>query len=218
MKASSPDLPTTCSDFDVGKFLEQHDGYIRTLARKNVYRTRRLFHPAVLELEVDEVAQKARVKFWQASLQRNIADPKAYISSIVHNEAVTMTRQPYRFGPLPLNEDGEVYQGRILVEVSEGMGDPAFELEQVETKNYYISQTAYRVAKLAPRQQRGMICSLKDRLDEFMPFVAACKNWGVNADVIDWPSEQNDLQRLRASISVAKRTVRSLFNEPIITG
>jgi DNA-directed RNA polymerase specialized sigma24 family protein len=196
----------------IDEIINQYDAYICTLARKSVYETHMQIRPYLLEERADELAQRSRIKLWQALQQRPITNPGAYICRIVRTELVSMIRQQLRAVPLSLNEEGEMFQGQVLVERSEGMNDPAFEAEQLETIDQYISLVACAVAKLPPRQQRAMICSLKERLGNFQSFTEICKNWNIDTDSIAWPDGVDELRKLKASISPARKNIRSLMD------
>src|SRR5437660_8482819 len=62
--------------------LKRLDGYIKT----QVYRVGRYYardiHPAVWDLELDEIIQRVRIKLWQALEKRGIRYPYAYIKLI----------------------------------------------------------------------------------------------------------------------------------------
>jgi DNA-directed RNA polymerase specialized sigma24 family protein len=199
---------TICID----EILEQYDAYICALARQNMSNTHIRIRPHLLEEQAGELAQRSRIKLWQALQQRPITNPSAYIRRIVRTEVVSMLRQQLRAVPLSLNEEGETFQGQLLVERSEGMNDPAFEAEQLETIDHYISIVAGAVAKLPPRQQRAMICTLKEQLDSFKSFTEICKHWDINTDSIAWPDGVDELRRLKASISPARKNIRSLMD------
>ena len=197
--------------FCIDENLEQYDTYIYALARKSIYNTHMRIRPNLLEERTDELAQRVRIKLWQALQQRPITNLRAYIRRIVCNEVISMIRQQLRAVPLSLNEEGEMFQGQLLVERSEGMNDPAFEAEQLETIDYYISLVACAVAKLPPRQQRAMICSLKEQLGNCKYFTEVCKHWNINTDSIAWPDGADELRRLKACISPARKNIRSLM-------
>ena len=204
--------------YRIDEVVEKYDPHICALARKTVYDTRMGTHPGLLEEEVDELAQRSRIKLWQVLQRRHITNPRAYIRRIVRTEFVNIIRQKLRAVPLSLNEEGELYQGQLLVERSEGMNDPAFEAEQLETIDHYIALVAYAVAKLPPRQQKAMICSLKEQLGNVRPFTEVCKNWDINTDSVAWPDGTDELRRLKACISPARKNMRSLMDHTPISG
>jgi len=207
----TPNLPGPSaydSDFDVDAVLEQYDEYIVALARKNIPHT--VAPPEVLDLEIDELAQNSRIKFWLTLQKRQITHSKTYIRSIVQNESVNLLRQHKPFLSLPADEDGELYQGDLLVTPSEGMQDPLDELEREEMIADYITKAVDDVLKLPACQQFAMICSLKDQLDDVLLLIEEFKDHQVGIEEINWPEEKEEIQRVRASLSIARKKLRSL--------
>jgi DNA-directed RNA polymerase specialized sigma24 family protein len=196
------------SDSVVDEILEQHDTYIVDLARKKL--PRNVVRSEMLGDEIDELVQKVRVKLWLALRKKPILNLKAYISCIVYTESIDMVRQYQLTLPLPLNEDGELYQGNVMVTPGEGLQDPEYEVEQEETIGGYMTEAVEAVLKLPPRQQHAMICSLKERIDDVLPLINALRNHAINIEELNWPEEKDELQRLRASLSVARKKLRSL--------
>src|SRR5690348_6594 len=93
--------------------------------------------------------------------------PKAYIRRIVYSEIVDMTRRQKRpVQPLPEDEEGEIYSGKLLVSPSEGMADPAEVVEQREEVRGRMQEVVGVVLQLPTRQQHAMICTLQDRVDD----------------------------------------------------
>jgi DNA-directed RNA polymerase specialized sigma24 family protein len=126
--------------------------------------------PELLGDEIDDLAQTTRIKYWLISQKEQIACPKAYIRSIIHNESVNMVRQHKPALPLPKDEDGELYQGNVMVAVGEGM---------------------------------------QDQLEDILPLVEAFMDHGMDIEAINWPMEKDEMQRLRASLSIARKKLRS---------
>src|SRR6266436_9495914 len=152
------------SDCDVDELLERNDAYIVALARKKV--PRNMIHPEMLSDEIDELAQKIRIKLWQASQKKKITSPRSYISCIAHSESVDMVRQRKFALPLPVYEDGEIYQGNLMILPGEGVQDPAEKLEHEEVIIEWIARVVEGVLALPPRQLHAMICSLKNQIDD----------------------------------------------------
>jgi hypothetical protein len=98
--------------------------------------------------------------------------------------------------PLPLDEEGELYQGNVLVTPSEGMQDPLYELEQKERGVEYIRQVVDVLRSLPPCQRRVMICSLKDQLDDVLTLAQVFKNFEINIEAERWPSKKKEVQNL----------------------
>ena len=208
---SIPNLPGPSAyndDFDVDKMLEDYDAYIVGLARKNV--PYNVTSPEVLDLDIDELAQNTRIKLWIASQKKRITSIKAYIRCIVRTQSVNMVREHQPVLPLPTDEEGELYHGNLLVTAGKGMQDPLEELEQEETIAEYITKTVDEVLKLPSRQQLSMVCSLKEEVDDLLLIVNAFKDRGVDIETVNCPEEKEEVQRNRASRSVARKKMRSL--------
>src|SRR2546427_7234721 len=143
------------SDSDIDKALENFDGYIRSLAEKKVPQA--IVPREMLDLEVDEVVQNTRIKLWQALQRRQIINLGAYIRCIVHTECVNMVRGYRHTFPLPINEEGELDQGKMLVAPSQGMQDPAYEIESREALADWMMEIVDEVLALPPQQRHAML-------------------------------------------------------------
>jgi DNA-directed RNA polymerase specialized sigma24 family protein len=196
-------LSAYSNNSEPGETLEQLDAYIIALARKKI--PHNVVHPDVLDLEIDELAQNARIKFWLTSQKQQITNPRAYIRCIVHSESVNMIRQHRPILALPTDEDNELYQGDLLVTTSEGMQDPSDEFEREELVADYIAETVDAILTLPPCQQRAMICSLKDHLDDVLPLVIAFRNHRMDIETVNWPESKSEEQKSKASLSAARK-------------
>jgi DNA-directed RNA polymerase specialized sigma24 family protein len=199
------------SDYDaneIDEILRQNDDYILTLARKKV--PRHITSPELLDLEIQELAQRSRIKLWRTLQQSRVTHIKAYIRCIVHSASMDMIRNYKPDLPLPLDEEGELYQGNVLVTPCEGMQDPLYELEQKEAATEYITQAVDMLRTLPPCQRRVMICSLKDQLDDVLTLAQVFKNFEIDIEAVRWPSKKKEMQNLRASLSIARKKLRSL--------
>ena len=198
------------SDYDaneIDEILRQNDGYILALSREKV--PRHIASPEVLDLEIHELAQRSRIKLWRTLQKSHITYLKAYIRRIVHSESMDMARRYKSNLPLPVDEDGELYQGDVLVAPSEGMQDPLYELEQKEMAAEYITQVVDVLLALPPCQRRVMICSLKDQLDDVLTLTKVFQRFEVNFETVRWPSQKKEVKNLKASLSIARKKVRS---------
>ncbi len=203
------------SEYDVNKIdeiLRQNDAYILALARKKV--PRYIASPDVLDLEINELAQRARIKLWRTLQKRHITHIKAYIRCIVHSESMDMVRRYKPNLTLPVDEDGELYQGDVLVAPSEGMQDPSYELEQKEMAAAYITQAVDALSSFPPCQQQVMICSLKDQLDDVLLLTKAFKKFEINIETVRWPLKKKEVKNLKASLSIARKKLQSLSYIP----
>lgn len=194
----------------IGAILEQYNSYIVALAWKSI--PRNVILPDNLSNAVDELAQSVRIKLWLIARKQSILHPKAYIRRIVRNEVVNIVRQYKPLSSLPINEEGELYQGNLLISLGEGMHDPLEEVEQEEVIEHHIALTVEIVQKLPPRQQRAMICSLKDRANDTLRLIEALRCRKVNIESMDWPEEKEDVQRLKASLPTVREKLRSRFS------
>jgi len=196
------------SDLDIEEILVRFDPYIVAEAEKLVRRNSTFAHPEVLDLEIAELAQRVRIKFWGIlKREKHIEFPKAYIRKIVKNEFNDILRRRKSLLPLPIDEDGEIYMGNVILTESEGMSDPAHEFEQEEGLNRWMSLVAQVVSNLSHRQKHAMICLLKDRIDNYMQLVEAFEQHQVDIEAFEWPDDEVDETRLKASISAARRNI-----------
>ena len=194
------------SDGEAEKILKEYDPYIVALARKKV--PRNAVHPEMLADEIDELAQRVRFKLWLMLRRKRIVNLKLYIRCIVLTEVVEMVRRYKLTFPLPLDEDGELYQGNMLILLGEGMQDPAYEVEQAEALEVCTQDIVEAVLNLPPQQQRAMICSLQDEIDEVFPVLHLLQWHVTNIEEQHWPESKEGLQSMRASLSVARKKLR----------
>ena len=200
---------------EIDEILRQHEDYICALARDRV--PRHLVSPELLDLEIQELAQRSRIRLWRTLQKTRITYIKAYIRSIVHSVSIDMIRGYKSDLPLPLDEDGEIYQGNVLVTCSEGMQDPLYELEQQECVSEYITQVVDLLSSFPLCQRRAMVCSLKNQLDDILTITQVFKNFEINIEAVRWPSKKKEEQNLRASLSVTRKKLRS-FNKHNVRG
>src|SRR5580700_2076456 len=92
------------NDSSINNMLNQYDGYIFGLAQKAIpqHFGYTISDGSELALEIDELAQRSRIKFWHALQKRQITSPKAYIRHIVYSECVDLARQRPPRVQLPL--------------------------------------------------------------------------------------------------------------------
>lgn len=196
------------SDPDIEEILVRFDPYIVAEAEKLVRRSSNFAHPEVLDLEIAEVAQRVRIKLWGVlKKEKHIEFPKAYILKIVNNEFNDILRRRKPLLPLPTDEDGEIYMGNVILTESEGMSDPAYEFEQKEGLNNWIALATQVVSKLSQRQKHAMICLLKERIDNYMQLVEAFEQHQIDIEAFEWPDDEVDETRLKASLSAARRNI-----------
>ena len=185
--------------------LKHFDRYIVTQVHYFGRHYPTIAHTSVMDLEIDELVQRVRIKFWQALERRHILYPHAYIKLIIKSEFVDMSRQRKSFLPLPTDEEwsyGEA--GELGVR---NMPDPADEVEQEMEAFDFLNETIQAVLGLPPRQQLALICSLQDRVDDLVQLVNAFKAYRIDIEGIQWPTEKAEKQLLQASLTPARKTL-----------
>lgn len=195
------------SDPEIEEILVRLDPYIVALVEQMARRSSNIARPEVLDLEIDEIVQRVRIKLWKALTEKPIKYPRAYIRAIVSNEFNDIPRKRKAPLPLPTDEDGEIHLGTTLLAEREGMSDPAYVLELEEGLNDWMALAAQAISHLSPRQKHAMICLLKERIDNRIRLVEAFERHEVNIDDFAWPDTEVDEIRLKASIYAARRNI-----------
>ena len=189
------------------EILERYDPYISALVKERVSQNPKIARPAVLDLEIDELIQLVRIKFWHAQEEKEIIYPKAYIKRIVNSEFIDMVRRLRPLQPLPEDQEGEIYRGKVLVTPGEEMFDPADVMEQREQVTGRIEEIVAAVLKLSQRQRHVMICSLRDHADDLARLTNAFKKRQTDIGLWQWPREKEKKQLLLASLSYARHNM-----------
>jgi len=197
------------------EILVRYNSYIVALVEKMARRSSNIAHPEVLDLEIDEIVQRVRIKFWNALQSKHIEYHKAYIRTIVRNEFNDIPRK--RKPPLPLltDEDGELYLSDgvdAMITDSEGMGDPANEFKAGENLDGLMNCAASAVSRLSPRQQRSIGCLLNEQIDARMPLIKAFEKHDIDIEAQVWPEDETDKKLLKASLSAARHRIAELLD------
>jgi len=201
--SSSP----ACEHDSEAEFLAQHDEYIKMLVWKKVQRA----SSWISDLETDELAQRVRIKLWQALQKGTISNPRAYIRCVVDTVTVDMMRHYKLVLSLVIDEEGESYHGNLLITPGKGMQDPADELVWKEGETEVLKKFIAAIIMLPPRQRYAVVCALKDNFDDIHSLVSAFKDFGIDIEPIQSPTERDDIQRLRASLSISRKKLRPLL-------
>ena len=199
-----PGVSEEDSDPDIEEILVRFDPYIVALVQKMARSSSNIARPEVVDLEIDEIIQRVRIKFWKALEAKEIEHHKAYIRTIVSNEFNDLGRKRKAPLPLPTDEDGELYMGNVLLSESQGLADPAIEFEKEEAMDGLLELTAHVVTDLPPRMQLAMINHLKEQVDNGFRLIEAFEKHKVNINAIRWPDDRANIKRLKASISPAR--------------
>lgn len=189
--------------------------YIQAEVRGYLFQIRANVPPELLKDEIDELTQVAWFKFWEISQRKQITYRRAYISKIVHSLVIDTARRYRSTARLSFDEYGEVTQGRIISPLSEEMLDPALEFEQKETRYYQFEEIVKDIVSLPPCQRRAIICQVKDRVEDIQFLADEFKKYGIAIDRIHWQNGKRAAQASRASLSIARKKMRSLHKRDI---
>jgi len=214
-------LPSTLSNngskSSIEEILESYDSYIVALSMERISQKTTSVHPAVLDLEVDELAQQARIKFWHALEEKEIHYPKAYVKHIVYSEFIDMMRRRRPNVPLSEDEEGEIYRGKILVGASKEMFDPAEVVEEQDEAHNRLEEVLNAILGLPRCQRHVMICSLRERVDDELALVRGLRRRNLDINQWQWPQDKQEKQRLQASLSYGRRSIaKKLKNIPVL--
>jgi RNA polymerase sigma factor (sigma-70 family) len=195
--------------------LEQLNPYLLDLVRRKI--PRQVVAEGQLDLEIDEIAQRVRIKLWQALRREDVHNPKAYIRSVVRTECVDFLRRSLKTTPLLQKENGEYYHEDVP-DLSAEMLDPADILEREEAGVMASERLLRAVFALPPRQKQAMVSFLLSQLAsvpqlDIPQVVDVLKRLQGSAEV--YSQEKSDRQRFAAILSIARKKVRkSMILQP----
>jgi len=176
--------------------LESIDGYIVIQARRLIYRLHTSSYGDVSEIEVDELAQRARIKLWHMLNRGLIHRPYPYVRRIIYSEFIDMKRQQKPALPLIIDDEGGCQ--------AQAVGDPADEVIQHSEDFALLQRIVQMVVDLPPRQQLAMICFLRDEVDDPAQLSIAFYRHHIDITGLQWPLQTEERQLLRASLTVAR--------------
>jgi DNA-directed RNA polymerase specialized sigma24 family protein len=209
IEAESVVQPNT---LNIEALLNEYDPYIRQQARRHMLNARNRFAPETLDMEIDELAQKIRIKIWGAWQKQDISNPKGYIGRIAQNEFISMMRQHRPINQLPLDEEGELYQGDVVGTISQEGQDPADEVEQSDTCRYYLQGTVEAIVALPQQQRQAMLYTLKVKVDDVWAFKRECRTHNIDVEALRPPTSGKELQTMRSSATIARKKLRQRLN------
>lgn len=198
-------LPNNGCKPSTEELLESYYPYIVTLSKEWICHAIGI-RPALLELEIDELAQRALIKFWQTLNEKEIHYPKAYLRHIVHSEFIDMMRRRKPDVPLSKDEEGEI-GGKVLVSASKEMADPAELIEEQDEAHNCLNEAIRLILDLPKRQRCVMLCSLRDRVDDDLALAKGLRRYNQDINQWQWPPDKPEKQRLQASLSYGRRSV-----------
>lgn len=192
---------------EIEHFFDQYDSYIGLQAQRRFSRKNRMARAETYDLDVDDVKQSLRLHCWLALRQHSIENPRAYISRAAFNETVSLSRQYKSCSQLTFDEDGELFQGNITNTITSSSQtlDPAELVEHNEDISQCLELVISTIEQLPPTQRYAMLSSIKERYDDPQQLRAVCHKHNIDLDGIQWPEHPVEMQRLRASLSVARK-------------
>lgn len=205
MKSSA--APSQEGDF-ISAFLEEYDVYIQSLVRTQFPFA--IFATDIADLELDEMVQCIRIKLWLILQNRPICHPKSYIGCTVHTMLIDQTRKRRQF-PLPVNDDGEMNSGTLLITPGQGMRDPAYEVDAQIVDPDTLECITTTIEALPSRQQYALICYLKDN-DDGLVLITSLQHLHVDPETAYWPEDDGEKMCLKSSLSVARKKLKSALS------
>jgi len=186
--------------------LEDIDGYIITQTKKLM-----CWHLVARKeldtLEVDELTQRVRIKFWKVLEKGQVFRPYSYVRSIIYSEFIDMKRQQKQIFPLPSDEEEEAH-------CLKHQEDPADEIIQRMEAQSLLQQVVQMVIDLPPRQRMAMICSLWEQVDDLIQLRTILTAYGFDGKAMETPLERTGRRTLLASLSVARRKLAQRLPVP----
>jgi RNA polymerase sigma factor (sigma-70 family) len=216
---------TVCrlNDTFVETFLIQMDPYIIRAVTRGIRGNLLRIHPALVDLEINEVAQRIRIKFWGAWQKRHIKTPTAYLKRIIHNEIIEFARTYQPTIPLPLDKYGELYQGEMILaynsqkSVSGSLEEALFSTYWAEQEQRLTEKNIRTIVKIMlffPEQQRyALLYKLNLVKDDIFYLKTVLQDLDVDLQQIPWPQTPQEKKRMGASYLVAKRTLATILGQ-----
>ncbi len=184
--------------------LQRFDAYIVAQVHQIGYSYARHVPPSVLDLELDEIIQLVRIKFWQALEKRDIRYPYAYIKLIIQSQFIDMLRCQKRCELVSLNEE---FAHSATTFDALYVSDSAEMVEQQMDALAHLKEMIQAVLALPPRQRYAIICSLKEHADDLKLLMEAFKAYKIDIQTIQWPTGKVEKQVLKASLGPARKTL-----------
>ncbi len=178
--------------------LEGIDGFIRKQAKKVMCWHLCAGREELDALEVDELAQRVRIKLWKMLKKGPIQSPFSYTQRIIYSEFIDMKRQRKALLPLPEDDNEEIYPLTPLTT------DPADEVIAHMEAHSFLRHLVQMMMDLPARQQTAMLSFLWLHVDDTAVLHTILTTYGLEANVIEWPTEGMAKKTLSASLSVAR--------------
>jgi hypothetical protein len=192
------------------RLLTEYEAYIVTIARQKFPRS--IVHPDRLADEIEEFAQRIRIKFWLSLQKQDIVAGRAYIRQIAATVSVDMIREHRPMLTLPVSEDGELYQGNLLFTPRQEEQDPALLLAQEESYKDCEEWMAQGMLALPKLQQQAILHSLKKRINDLHPFLEALEQRGADIKGATFPADEKRQRSQRTSLTIARKKMRTWYS------
>jgi DNA-directed RNA polymerase specialized sigma24 family protein len=181
------------------KLLEGIDDFIQKQARRVMCWHLCSGHEELDTLEVDELAQRVRIKLWKMLQKGPIQSPFSYTRRIIYSEFIDMKRQQKVLSPLPEDDSEEIHPLTPLVI------DPADEIIARMEALSFLRNLVQMMVDLPARQKTAMLSFLWLQVDDTTVLQAILAAYDLEANVIEWPAEDIARKTLSASLSVARQ-------------
>src|SRR6266702_2538880 len=73
--------------------LKRFDSYIRAQVKRMMSQHPLLMRQEVKGLEIDEIVQRVRIRFWRMLEKGHVRFPRAYVTRIIYSEIIDMQRR-----------------------------------------------------------------------------------------------------------------------------
>jgi RNA polymerase sigma factor (sigma-70 family) len=206
-------MPLPSKDESSEAILKRFDWYIGMQTKRVVRRYPALAQQDVIDLEIDELIQRVRIKFWRALERRPILYPHNYIKRIIRSEIIDMQRQRKPSVPLPTDDDDQWLFWELNGLIIADTHDPADEVEQRLESSSLLERTVPLVLGLPPRQRLAMMCALYEKVDDLVQLVDCFKAYHSDIETLQWPTEPHERRVLQASLVVARHTIARQMQE-----
>ena len=174
--------------------LAEVEGYIVVQVKKLLYGQQNFKYEDLHNFEVDELAQRVRIKFWKTLEKGLVSHPYSYVKRIVYSEFIDMKRQQKRTLALPIDDEE-------VIDFAHGMPDPAEEvIEQIEF-HLFLQRIVRLVLKLPARQQLAMICWIWEKVDDTTQLRSILIGCGFDIARMKLPSARAERHAMLASLS-----------------
>ncbi len=205
-------MPLPSKDESSEAILKRFDWYIGMQTKRVVRRYPALAQQDVIDLEIDELMQRVRIKFWRALERRPILYPHNYIKRIIRSEIIDMQRQRKPSVSLPTDDDQWLFWELNSLVIAD-THDPADEVEQRLESSSLLERTVPLVLGLPPRQRLAMMWALHEKVDDLVQLIDCFKAHHTDIEALHWPTELHERRVLQASLVVARHTIARQMQE-----